>query len=223
MKKLIAGIFIISMILGIAICIYGLLNMNKEKKHDTILEAVVEEMTKKELSHNEKDPVVLDPQEFKEIESLDTDKKISTLKDSAYGIMQIPKINIKAAITKGIDKNILRYYIGMYETTDTLGVIDGNTAFAAHTMIPGSGQCSYCWFSNLERLSVGDEITIDWYDGNIYSYKVIDKKLDKKKDSDYAFQKIKDKSLITLVTCSNGDEDYRDFIIAELFDKKVSK
>lgn len=215
-------IFVIIILSGIALCVYSLLNINKEKEHDTVIETVAQEITKKEVSQNNPidNPVELEPNEIKKIDSLDKEKKISTLIKSAYGVMYIPRINVKVAITKGIDKNILRYFIGMYNTTDTLGLIGGNTAFAAHTKIPGSGQCSYCWFDDIKRLTVDDDIIINWHDGSTYIYKVISKKLNKKKDSDYAFQKIKDKSLITLVTCSNGDDEYRDFITAEMIDIK---
>ncbi len=109
------------------------------------------------------------------INKIDTEetKKLS-------GVLEIPSINLKAGIVSNIDE-------GLVFVTDKL--------IAGH-----SGNCKVCYFDNLDKLELGD---------NVYLY--IDKEIEYKVDS----IKEVDKSRVyingdlNLITCKKTDKDRR--------------
>ena len=138
------------------------------------------------------------------------------LPPQTIGVMTIDSLGVTAPIAQGLTDEILKTYIGMYNTTDPLGELGGNTGFAAHSTTRNS--CTYCWFDKIGDLQLESEISILWHDKKQYTYKVVEIYQWDSPDSDYAYKKDPDNSRITLVTCSEGDADYRHYIIAELVD-----
>lgn len=157
-----------------------------------------------------------------DLDSLSEKQLEKVIANGTYGILTVPKLDLEVAVTKGITTNILRYYVGMYTTSDEPGTIEGNTALAAHSVIPNSGSCAYCYFNNIGLLGMGDDIYLQWVDGKTYHYQVSDKFDRQEKNSTFAYTTEEDKSLLTLVTCSNGDNRYRTYVLAELIETSES-
>ena len=167
-------------------------------------------------------------------EKLDNDAMTSTATDSdpdpipptldvltntdPLGIMTIERLNIKAPIGYGLSESTLLKQIGTYKTIENFAQKGKNAGFAAHSA--SFEGCDYCYFNAIDLLEEGDEIKIDWLDGNTYTYRVFKKYLHAAPDALYAYEVYADRSLITLVTCSDGIADNRDFIQAELVSLK---
>lgn len=130
------------------------------------------------------------------------------------GIMIIDRLDVKAPIGYGLSESTLLRQIGTYKTIENFGKTGKNTGFAAHSA--SFEGCDYCYFNTIDQLEVGDIIKIEWIDGNVYTYQVFRKYLKAAPDALFAYEIYEDRSLITLVTCSDGIADFRDFIQAEL-------
>lgn len=148
----------------------------------------------------------------------DTDTSLPTPNSCSdadtLGIMVIDKLNVKAPIGYGLSESTLLNQIGTYKTIENFGQIGKNAGFAAHSA--SFEGCDYCYFNTIDQLEIGDTIKIEWIDGNVYTYQVFRKYLKAAPDALYAYEIYEDRSLITLVTCSDGIADFRDFIQAEL-------
>lgn len=132
---------------------------------------------------------------------------------NTIAIMRIPEINVVAPVGYGVKESDLKKQIGMYTTTDKFLTLGGNTGFAAHTSL--RGECSYCYFQHLGELKNNDTITIDYNDGNTYTFSVIEVLLEKPITADVPYNyKLSDERLITLSTCSNQGNT-RDFVVAK--------
>ena len=166
------------------------------------------------LENVKKDTEMID--ENIDLEALEKDELAEVIKKGSFGILKVPAIDIKAPVTMGLSNNILKYYIGMYTSSDAPGTVGGNSAFAAHSVIPNTGNCQYCFFNHIDKLKNNDSIVLYWHNGYKYIYKVTNVYIKKIKESDIAYQKIEKDSLLTLVTCSEGNNDFRTFVVAKL-------
>lgn len=122
--------------------------------------------------------------------SSDKDKSVSS---GTIGIITIPRIELKAAVSEGTDLKTLKYAVGHFKGTAMPGEI-GNSCFAGHRSYT-YGQ----FFNRLDEMQMGDEIIIETKKGK-FVYKVSKKEvvlpnevsvLDKTSDAE-----------ITLVTCT---------------------
>jgi sortase A len=83
--------------------------------------------------------------------------------DFTGAIIEIPAINLSAAVLRGTSTEILNRGPGWYEESALPG--QGNTAIAGHRTMYGA------WFRHLDSLNAGDEINLT-FDGWVYKYKV---------------------------------------------------
>jgi len=85
-------------------------------------------------------------------------------KIKAVLVLNIPKLNLKAAVVQGVTSRDLSLGPGLYPDSSLPG-IKGNVSIAGHRNVFGS------WFRHLNKLVPGDKISIT-YHGTIYNYEV---------------------------------------------------
>ena len=130
------------------------------------------------------------------------------------GYLSIPKINLKKGFTSKEDKNNdVSKNIQILNASDYPNKENGNVILAAH-----SGNSSVSFFKKLYLLQEGDLLYID-YNNIKYTYKIsniyyIDKtgKAEIKRD--------KNKSTLTLITCTKNNNTTQTIYISELISKE---
>lgn len=135
----------------------------------------------------------------KEESNLTKVKQKKLVYDEYLGVIQIPKISLKRYLYN-IDssQNNVNKNIEVLKSSDMPDVIGGNLILAGH-----NGNTSAGHFRNLHKLSLGDNIIIN-YNGVNYNYKV-DKIYDVLKTGSVAIKRDKSKNTITLITCLGSD------------------
>lgn len=136
--------------------------------------------------------------EAKQTETLKSEA-LKVTNDEKLGVIEIPKINLKRYLYKvdayqnNVDKNI-----EVLKSSDMPDVKDGNLILAGH-----NGNTSAGHFRNLHKLSLGDDIIVN-YKGKSYNYEV-SKIYDVLKIGTVAIKRDKKKNTITLITCLGSD------------------
>ena len=126
------------------------------------------------------------------------------------GVLEIPKINLRKGFTSIDDKNNdVNKNIEVLKESDMPNVVGGNLIIAGHS---GTGRIAY--FNNINKLSNKDIINI-YYNNKKYIYEVVDKyEIDKKGIMN--IRKDKNKTTLTLITCSTSNEKKQIVIISYL-------
>lgn len=119
-------------------------------------------------------------------------------KTDYIGILKIPKINlIRGLVSPDSKYNNVDYNIQIIDGSDMPNVTNGCFILAAH-----SGNASISYFKNLDKLSVGDSISLD-YANNTYNYKIVNiyevEKIGKVK-----IEREYDKTTLVLITCKHN-------------------
>ena len=136
--------------------------------------------------------------EAKQTETLKSEA-LKVTNDEKLGVIEIPKINLKRYLYKvdayqnNVDKNI-----EVLKSSDMPDVKEGNLILAGH-----NGNTSVGYFRNLHKLSLGDDIIVN-YKGKSYNYEV-SKIYDVLKTGTVAIKRDKNKNTITLITCLGSD------------------
>ena len=112
--------------------------------------------------------------------------------------LEIPSINLNAEIKEGTTKEVMDDYIGHFEETE---IVDGNIGLAAHNRGYKNN-----YFEKLKDLKQG-EVVYYFYKNNCIEFIVNTKIIIK--DTDWSYlEKTKDVRL-TLITCVEGEKEYR--------------
>lgn len=155
--------------------------------------------------------------ENKNIEnSEETSYRFDENKDSSIyiGYLSIPEINLKKGFTKKESKyNTISRNIEILSASDYPDKENGNVIFAAH-----SGNSSVSYFNKLYLLDKGALIYIT-YNNIKYTYKITDIYTVKKSGS-IEIKSNKNKSNITLITCTRDDNDTQTVYLGELIEKE---
>ncbi len=106
-------------------------------------------------------------------------------------VLNIPKLNLKTAVVKGVTSRDLSMGPGLYPDSALPGEI-GNVAIAGHRNVFGS------WFRHLNRMGPGDLISIT-YQGKTYDYTV--EKVFIVAENDWSVVAPTDYQALTLTTC----------------------
>ena len=136
--------------------------------------------------------------EAKQTETLKT-KTLEVTNDEKMGIIKIPKINLTRNLYKidayqnNVDKNI-----EVLKNSNMPNVKGGNLILAGH-----NGNTSAGHFRNLHKLTLGDEIIVN-YSNESYNYEV-SKIYDVLKTGKVVIKRDKSKNTITLITCLGSD------------------
>lgn len=126
------------------------------------------------------------------------------------GILDIPKINFyKGFYSKTSNLNNVKFNLYVLKESDYPDVINGNLIIAGH-----SGNYSNSYFNNLYKLDIEDNITIH-YQGKDYIYKIT-KIYNEEKTGTVRILRNKNKTSLTLITCTKDDNYHQTIFIAEL-------
>jgi len=182
-------------LIGTSLIFYDFYSNRKIKKDE---ENAIQEYYKEEIKTKSLDDEIIQPKE-----------EASVNKINYIAILKIPKINLERGLVEPNSYlNNVNYNVEILDDSDMPNVKSGNVILAAHS---GNSRISY--FKNLDKLDIGDEISID-YQNKTYTYKVTDKYLIEKTGTAEII-KNKNKNTLTLITCKHNTNN-QIVIIAEL-------
>lgn len=125
-------------------------------------------------------------------------KKRKTPPINYVAVLRIPKINLKRGLVDRDSKyNNIKYNIMIHKESGTPDKEGGNVILVAH-----SGTSGVAYFRNVDKLSLNDEIYLD-YNNKTYSYKITNI-YDIEKTGVVPIRKVTTKSTITLITCRHS-------------------
>lgn len=125
------------------------------------------------------------------------------------GYLSIPKLNFKKGFTEIDNKyNNVNRNIEVIKPSDYPNIEKGNFIIASH-----SGNMSVSFFKDLYKLTLEDELYIT-YNNTEYKY-IIKKIYTDIKDGDVTIKRNKNKTTLTLITCTKGDKTTQTIYIAE--------
>ena len=131
------------------------------------------------------------------------------VKINYIAVLKIPKINLeRGLVDPNSYLNNVNYNIEILDDSSMPDEKNGNVILAAH-----SGNARISYFRNLDKLNIGDDISID-YKSNTYSYKITDIYLIDKTGTAEIIRN-KNKSTLTLITCKHNTKK-QIIIIAEM-------
>lgn len=148
----------------------------------------------------------------------DTQKEIQEVKennnDYTYeeylGIIDIPKIDLyKGFYNKNSNLNNVKFNLYVLPESNYPDTDKGNLIIAGH-----SGNYNNSYFANLYKLVIGDTITIH-YNNTDYIYEITNIYNEEKTGKVRIFRN-KNKTTLTLITCTKDDDYHQTIYIAEL-------
>ena len=155
---------------------------------------------------------------IKEQEIIEDDKKDEEPKNEEVkehkkieyiAVLKIPKINLERGLVDPSSYlNNIDYNVQILKNSAMPDQKYGNVMLAAH-----SGNARVSYFRNLDKLSINDEVNID-YKGHTYTYKVVNI-YDIDKTGKAQIFRNKNTNTLTLVTCRHNTEK-QIIIICEL-------
>ncbi len=195
---------------GVILIISGipllLSNYIKEKRDVVFSEMnlVLSEINTRDIENVEEEPAVEEPtEEVKEDNN-------NYIYEEYLGVLDIPKINFyKGFYSKTSSLNNVQFNLFVLKESDYPDVVNGNLIIAGH-----SGNYSNSYFNDLYKLSIDDTITVH-YQGKDYIYKIT-KIYNEKKTGTVRILRNRNKTSLTLITCTNGDNYHQTIYIAEL-------
>lgn len=126
------------------------------------------------------------------------------------GILDIPKINFyKGFYSKTSSLNNVKFNLLVLKESDYPDVVNGNLIIAGH-----SGNYNNSYFKDLYKLGIDDTITVH-YQGKDYVYKIT-KIYNEKKTGTVRILRDRNKTSLTLITCTKDDNNHQTIYIAEL-------
>jgi len=195
---------------GVILIISGipllLSNYIKEKRDVVFSEMnlVLSEINTRDIENVEEEPAVEEPtEEVKEDNN-------NYIYEEYLGVLDIPKINFyKGFYSKTSSLNNVQFNLFVLKESDYPDVVNGNLIIAGH-----SGNYSNSYFNDLYKLSIDDTVTVH-YQGKDYIYKIT-KIYNEKKTGIVRILRNRNKTSLTLITCTNGDNYHQTIYIAEL-------
>ena len=202
-----------TIILGVILITFGITLMSnnyiKMKREETfndmnllLLDSNIDEVnTEENNDNNDNVDSVEEPQE----EHKDTSNNY----EPYLAVLKIPKVNLERGFyDKGSSLNNVDYNILFHSNSDYPDKLNGNVILASH-----SGTSSISYFKNLYKLELGDEASIN-YKNTTYTYKVVNI-YKEEKDGTIAIYRNKEKSTLTLITCTKNDNTKQTVYILE--------
>ena len=195
---------------GVILIISGipllLSNYIKEKRDVVFSEMnlVLSEINTRDIENVEEEPAVEEPtEEVKEDNN-------NYIYEEYLGVLDIPKINFyKGFYSKTSSLNNVQFNLFVLKESDYPDVVNGNLIIAGH-----SGNYSNSYFNDLYKLSIDDTVTVH-YQGKDYIYKIT-KIYNEKKTGTVRILRNRNKTSLTLITCTNGDNYHQTLYIVEL-------
>lgn len=143
-----------------------------------------------------------------------TTTTVAEIKESIYvGYLNIPKIDLKRGFTDINSKyNKVSKNIYVHPSSSYPDVKNGNLILASH-----SGTSSISFFKNLYKLELDDDIYVN-YNNKDYHYKITNIYTDLK-NGNISIRRNKNKTSITLITCTKNDKTTQTVYIGELIEE----
>lgn len=195
---------------GVILIISGipllLSNYIKEKRDVVFSEMnlALSEINTRDIENDGEEPAVEEP-----TEEVKEDNNNYTYEEY-LGVLDIPKINFyKGFYSKTSSLNNVQFNLFVLKESDYPDVVNGNLIIAGH-----SGNYNNGYFNDLYKLSIDDTITVH-YQGKDYIYKIT-KIYNEKKTGTVRILRNRNKTSLTLITCTNGDNYHQTIYIAEL-------
>ena len=127
-----------------------------------------------------------------------------------YGVIEIPRIELKRGFYNTDSKyNTIEKNVTMVNGSTMPDVEKGNLMLMAH-----SGDSYISYFAYLYLLNIGDNVFIT-YNGVKYQYRIVDI-YNVEKNGMVLIKRNKDKTTLTLITCTKDDDKSQTVYIAEL-------
>ena len=124
-------------------------------------------------------------------------------------VLKIPKIKlVRGLVDRNSYLNNIKYNVEILKDSSMPDIVNGNVILAAQ-----SGNARISNFTNLDKIKLGDDISIE-YKSKTYKYKVVDIYLIDKTGTAEIIRN-KDKSTLTLITCKHNTNK-QIIVIAEL-------
>lgn len=147
-------------------------------------------------------------------EELEEEPKEEQKKEYTYeeyaGILDIPKINLyKGFYNKTSNLNNVKFNLYVLKESDYPDITNGNLIIAGH-----SGNYNNSYFANLYKLELNDTIIVH-YKNNNYTYKIT-KIYNEEKTGTVRILRDRNKTTLTLITCTKDDNYHQTIYIAEL-------
>ena len=144
-----------------------------------------------------------------EEEQVEEPKKEYTYEEYA-GILDIPKINLyKGFYNKTSNLNNVKFNLYVLKESDYPDITNGNLIIAGH-----SGNYNNSYFANLYQLELNDTIIVH-YKNKDYTYKIT-KIYNEEKTGTVRILRDRNKTTLTLITCTTDDNYHQTIYIAEL-------
>ena len=145
----------------------------------------------------------------KEIEEVKENNNDYTYEEY-LGIIDIPKIDLyKGFYNKNSNLNNVKFNLYVLPESNYPDTDKGNLIIAGH-----SGNYNNSYFANLYKLVIGDDITIH-YNNKDYVYEITNIYNEEKTGKVRIFRN-KNKTTLTLITCTKDDDYHQTIYIAEL-------
>lgn len=130
------------------------------------------------------------------------------------GVIEIPKIGVKRGFLDLSSKyNNVDYNVTLINGSTFPDTENNNLILAAH-----SGNCSYCYFNNLYKLSNNDVAIINYKDYK-YTYTLVDV-YEVQKTGTVTIYRDYSKNTLTLITCTKNSDTLQSVYIFELIKKE---
>ena len=200
-----------TIILGVILITFGITLMSnnyiKTKREETfndmnllLLDSSIDEVNTEES--NDETP-------NEEVDEEPSKSDTSNNYEPYLAVLKIQKLNLERCFyDKTSSLNNVDYNILFHSNSDYPDKLNGNVILASH-----SGTSSISYFKNLYKLELGDEAQIN-YKNTTYTYKVVNI-YKEEKDGTIAIYRNKEKSTLTLITCTKNDNAKQTVYILE--------
>lgn len=205
---LLIGILIIS--IGVCVGLYEYFVERKNKAFSDMNILLYEHEQPQNITAEFNDDVIEEDQSNDLEQNLEETNQINKVPIYNYlGIIEIPKINLKNGFYDLDYKyNNVDYNVTVINGSTYPDEQNNNLILAAH-----SGNCNYCYFDNLYKLSRGD-IAYLQYKNRKYSYKIVNI-YEVEKDGTVTIYRDYSKNCLTLITCTRGSNTKQTVYILE--------
>ena len=168
------------------------------------------------LMDNEENKAIEEFYQVEEVEEIIEEPKQEEVKEEKQeekinyiAVLKIPKIKlVRGLVDRNSYLNNVKYNVEILKDSASPEEQNGNVILAAH-----SGNARISYFRNLDKLVLGDDISLE-YKSKIYKYKIADIYLIDKTGTAEIIRN-KNKNTLTLITCKHNTNK-QIIIIAEL-------
>ena len=168
------------------------------------------------LMDNEENKAIEEFYQVEEVEEIIEEPKQEEVKEEKQeekinyiAVLKIPKIKlVRGLVDRYSYLNNVKYNVEILKDSASPEEQNGNVILAAH-----SGNARISYFRNLDKLVLGDDISLE-YKSKIYKYKIVDIYLIDKTGTAEIIRN-KNKNTLTLITCKHNTNK-QIIIIAEL-------